>query len=340
MAKTFFYTGNERMGAYVEQQLGQIGWQRTEHAGAAEAAITYCLTLPKLEDAYFEESGIVHALGSGGLAIDLSPATPSFARELAAVATVNDIRCVEAPIVFDDQDGCESQNASSCISCYAAGDAADVEAAMPILRALASTIEVTGRAGTAQTAKALRTIEDVAHLVGRIEREALARAIKEKMSGDGWGIVADQTGSGAAEQPATQSDTNEKDRETEQPQAALYTVEALVAEVGAALSAGDDVDLILPQLESCTRLVEVFAVIGGLDMPPSALSLAYRNEDEGAKAGLDWKRAQAFYGSEDDPYNDEWADDPDYDQGYWDDGYDDGFDNLSRGGAFGGYSSN
>lgn len=334
MAKTFFYMGNERMGAYVEQRLAEIGWQRTEHAGAADAAITYCLTLPKLEDAYFEETGIVHALGTGGLAIDLSPASPSFSRELAAVAAVSDIRCVEAPIVFADQDGGDSAVGPSRISCFAAGETADVEQAMPILNALASSVELTGRAGTAQTAKVLRTVEDVAHLLGRIEREALARAIREKMPNDGWGIVADQASADA------ESGKHGESPASAQPAAGLYTVEVLVAEVGAALAAGDDVDLILPQLESCTRLVEVFAVIGGLDMTPAALSLAYCDEDEGAKAGLDWKRAQAFYGSEDDPYDEEWAEDPDFDHGYWDDGYDDGFDSLSRGGAFGGYSSN
>ena len=64
----------------------------------------------------------------------------------------------------------------------------------------------------------------------------------------------------------------------------------------AALTAADDVDLILPQAEACLHLLELLAVIGGTDKAPAALALVYGEEKACAEAGLDWTRAEQAYG--------------------------------------------
>ena len=108
----------------------------------------------------------------------------------------------------------------------------------------------------------------------------------------------------------------------------MYTVEMFMAELSAALTAADDVDLILPQAEACLHLLELLAVIGGADKAPSALALVYGEEAACAENGLDWTRAEQAYASE------EAGEDYDYD----DDGGDgDGGDFP---GGFGAYSAN
>ena len=75
-----------------------------------------------------------------------------------------------------------------------------------------------------------------------------------------------------------------------------YTVEMFMAELSAALTAADDVDLILPQAEACLHLLELLAVIGGSDKAPAALALVYGEEKTCAEQGLDWTRAEQAYG--------------------------------------------
>ena len=83
-----------------------------------------------------------------------------------------------------------------------------------------------------------------------------------------------------------------------------YTVEMFMAELSAALTAADDVDLILPQAEACLHLLELLAVIGGTDKAPAALALVYGEEKACAEAGLDWTRAEQAYGDADDELDD------------------------------------
>ncbi len=64
-----------------------------------------------------------------------------------------------------------------------------------------------------------------------------------------------------------------------------YTVEMLMSELSAALTAADDVDLILPQAEACLHLLELLAVIGGSDKAPAALAPGVRRGEDVRRAG-------------------------------------------------------
>ena len=80
MELSFVYSGNETVGAMVVSRLEAAGCTRTDDVAHAEAIITYCTSQTALEDAYFDEQGLVQAAGKGALLIDLSASTPSFAR--------------------------------------------------------------------------------------------------------------------------------------------------------------------------------------------------------------------------------------------------------------------
>ena len=311
MSGSYVFAGQGSVGAFIEKRLAGIGWVPAEHAGAADAAITYCSSQNALEDAYFEENGLIHALRTGAFAIDLSPVAPAFARELSAIATVNDISFIEAPLVIKDIEARDPFGEDAGILCFCASDDVVSEDAKEILAAIAEQVEETGAAGTAQIKKMECTIDSVTRLVARIEAESLKQAIGE-MS---------QLGQATAGQFTA--------REFE----GTYTVEMMMAEVAAVIAAAEDADLVLPQIEAAMRLLEVLAVIGGLDMRPQALKLLYCEESRGAAMGLDWKRAQAMFG-----HDDEWDgyDDQDAADGFYDDEDDEGF----FGGAYGGYSSN
>ena len=81
----------------------------------------------------------------------------------------------------------------------------------------------------------------------------------------------------------------------------------LLAELSAALMAADDAEVILPGVEATMHLLELLVVIGGADMAPAALSLVYQDEAAGARAGLDWTRAEVAYGHPASEEDEDWS---------------------------------
>ncbi len=55
------------------------------------------------------------------------------------------------------------------------------------------------------------------------------------------------------------------------------------------------------------HLLELLVVIGGADMAPAALSLVYQDEAAGARAGLDWTRAEVAYGHPASEEDEDWS---------------------------------
>ena len=323
MIKDYTYFGNERLAPYVEARLKDAGWSRSSDDAKIHAAITYFTSLSALEDAYFADGGIIGSLDKGSLIIDLSPGTPSLAREIAAMCSVNDLHFIEAPLGFEDLASDDVFKGSEGAVCYVSGDKEDIDGAMPILEALSSNVECVGGAGSAQLAKSLATIQQAAHILADIECEALVSAVADSAADGKWGVVAELNQNRRGDSSGTFGQGAGKE--------GVFTVEMHMAEVAAALAAAEDVDLVLPQLDSCMRLLEVLALIGGVDMSPYAISLLYCDEDRGKLEGLDWKRAQDLYdGDEEWPISEE---DDDYEN--WDDGLDEG-----PFGAYGRYSSN
>lgn len=322
----YIFKGNATVGAYVARCLEDAGWEPTEFAGQADAALTYFVSQSRLEDAYFESDGLIHGLHPGAVIIDLSPAAPTFARELSALATVNDLLCVEAPLCVDNILDMDPFADSSKISCFAAGEDDALDAAMPLIEVLASHVNRAGRPGMGQLKKAMHTISEIPRFIASIEAKALDHAVVT-----------------ASFSPLTKEESEHTEAwPPENASAAgIFTIEMMTAEVSAALMAAEDVGLVLPQIESAMRLFDVLSVLGGVDMWPVALSLLYCDEETSTAAGLDWAHAQEVYGSalgdfdDFDEYDDYDEDDYDADSDDFDGGA-----NGFFGGGYGRFSSN
>lgn len=306
----------------MDRCLTELGWVRVDDVAQADVTFSYCTSASALEDAYFDGDGLVKRSRPGTLLIDLSPASPSLARELSAVATVNDLRPVEAPLSVIDPALFDAFETPENLMCFVAGEPDDVDEAIDVIETIAAKVERTGASGTAQLAKVARTVQAAALLASAVESEAIVRAtVNATTSLDGIDAsVRPNTAEAAPILAAVVTDSFE----------GSYTIEMFMAEVAAAMSAADDVELILPQLESVLHLLEVIAVIGGAEKAPAALSLMYREEADSAAHGLDWTRAEDLFANHDhdhDHYHD-------HDHGYDDD------EDMGMFGGFGGYSAN
>ena len=322
----YIFKGNATVGGYVARCLEEAGWEPTDFAGQADAALTYFTSQSRLEDAYFETDGLIHGLHSGAVVIDLSPAAPTFARELSALATVNDLLCVEAPLCVEYVSAGDPFADASKVSCFAAGEDDALDAAMPLIDVLAGHADRVGGPGAAQLKKAMHTISEAARFISSIESKALDHAVKAASVS----LVAQTEDAHAGVWPPEDASA-----------AGVFTIEMMTSEVSAAVMAAEDVGLVLPQLESTMRLLDVLSVLGGVDMGPAALSLLYCDEEKSTAAGLDWNRAKEAYGMSGDGFDD-FDDYDDYDEedyGADPNGFDGGADGFF-GGVYGRFSSN
>lgn len=323
----YAFTGHPAIGAHVARCLEPLGWKPAADVSKAKVVFTYFTVSSDLEDAYFDEGGIVKRAKPGTLLIDLSPSAPSLARELAAVAAVNELRFVEAPLCVVDPTLPDAFEDKGNVFCFAAGERDDVEEAVDLLETIAGFVQQTGTGGSAQLAKAAYTAQFAAEVASAVESDALIRATRALSSS----IDALDVGA-FPKSPTLLSMTEAIVADSFE---GTYTVEMFMAEVTAAMMAADDVELILPQLESVMHLLEVLMVIGGAGLSPMALSLMYRDEAASAGYGLDWSRAEKLFGGCD--YDDEDA--CGCDHRHYDHGYDDDEGDFSFGGISG-YSTN
>lgn len=318
MEKTFAFAGNNTVGAMVACRLKEAGYSRVDDVAKAAVIVTYCTSQTELEDAYFDEEGLVQAASAGALLVDLSASTPSFARELNAVAVVSDLASVEAPLIVLDMTMADPFAKKSNLVSLVAGEEESVKAALPVLDALVGDVQDIGGPGSAQLARAAYTLQTVAQVNSAVEADALYRAVRRSNAALGGSACRVGATTPVAEQILSAVNSNGFD--------GTYTVEMFMAELAAALTAADDVDLILPQAEACLHLLELLAVIGGADKAPSALSLVYGEEAACAEQGLDWARAEQAYGEAGEHDGEGFADDDDgcdcgHDHGHVDETY-------------------
>jgi 2-hydroxy-3-oxopropionate reductase len=104
---------------------------------------------PDVEAVALGAEGIVDTAGSGALYIDMSTIAPRTAVYVAQAAQDKGIRAIDAPV-----SGGEQGAVDGTLSIMCGGDAATVELAKPVLRALGTTIVHVGPNGSGQTVKA------------------------------------------------------------------------------------------------------------------------------------------------------------------------------------------
>lgn len=293
---TYAYRGDEGLIAAVEGRLADAGFTREGEVEVADIVLTYCTNMTSLEDLYFGDDGIVELMSSGSIAVDLSPATPSFAKEMSAVVTVNGMVMVVAPMMVGNkvsEDALSREN----LSCVAAAEDDGVDAARAMLDALFSNVAAASDVAEAQLIRSVRTIRATAEMVAAAESFSLLEACPDVAFSDdlrkiAFGNDVDASSDARFMVEAMSGADFEGD----------YNVEMLMGELSAAITSADECGLIMPQVEAAFHLLELLAVVGGIDLSPAALALVYEGEgsEDAAKLGLDWHRMDAVYGSSED----------------------------------------
>lgn len=291
--KTFVFVGDTEVGSRLSQSLNAGGFSTAASLSDADVVFTYYETQQGLEDLYFDSKGLLQDTKEGALLVDLSPTTPSFARELYAVARVNERNTLDAPLVV--RNIVEEDAFASCdnLMIFVGGEEESYEEAKPMLHAIARHVLYLGEAGCGQSAKVMATLQRASALIGVIE--SYATYINGDVRFD-WEEVIDTLSIAGCVSPVN---IVYIDAIRTHDFTGTYTVEILMAELVAALSSADDKDHIIPQAEAGFRLMELLAMVGGAAYNPAALALIFDDEDAAKRFGLDWSRAEGAYENHD-----------------------------------------
>ena len=297
MAKSYAYVGAPSFIGAVEGRLADAGFSRVSDVASADIVVTFATSGSALEDLYFGDEGLVTTAAPGSTLVDLSAATPNFAREINAVATVNDLVMVEAPATVRSLVAADAFARENLLGPVAT-EAELTDEIRRLLDAIFGEVVEVGAPGRAQLLRNTHTLPLAADLVSAIEAVALDDASARSV-----GVLdADQIPlfSPVSADPVVQA-------VRQQRYTGDYTAEMLLAELSAALMAADDAEVILPGVEATMHLLELLVVIGGADMAPAALYLVYQDEAAGARAGLDWTRAEVAYGHPASEEDEDWS---------------------------------
>lgn len=145
-------------------------------AGAAEVAeaglVILSLNTPQIvEHAVFGPRGLLADRSRGVVVIDMSSTDPGRTREYAARARELGARWVDAPL-----SGGAPGALNGTLSLMVGGESADVEAALPVLKALATGISHLGPSGSGQLVKLVNQVLVGCTFAALAESAALVRA--------------------------------------------------------------------------------------------------------------------------------------------------------------------
>ncbi|MDR2587698.1 MAG: NAD(P)-dependent oxidoreductase [Coriobacteriales bacterium] len=328
---SFFARGMQRDEGALEAAL-PAGVRRASSLAAAvkqaEVVLTLLSSPQEVEDVYLGEGGVLEKAAPASRFIDLSTSSPRLAKELNALAAVHDHSFIEAPLeggVIGGESGADDAAAggaapaavtptlqADALRILAAGEPADIESALPLLRVLTPQVIVAGLPGSAVALKLASQIGLAGALMGVIEAITFA-----KVSG-----VADEHIFEVVSQSAAASEVSRvfgkkvlSEDFSSGPMLRLF-----FNDLASALEAADELELALPGLETAHQLYDLLVLVGGGPKGIHALALIYYDEVRCAQHGLNWELAQRAmdvyeragdnYDDYDYDYDDEDCDDP------------------------------
>lgn len=286
---SFIFVGDTNVGARISNNLVEAGYLAAPDVAWADVVFTYVGSTSTLEETYLGEEGLLKETHEGAILVDLSATAPSFARDVFGVTEVGNRFFADAPLVVRNMAVEDAFAHRENLAMVVGAEAEVQKKILPMLEAIAGNVMWVGNPGAGQTAKAALTLKNAAALVGVIEAKAALDAAEAQVNPEDLLEFMEEAGL------ATESQISFIEAVIEGEFEGTFTVEHLMGELSAALTAADERDLILPQAESGFRLMELLAMVGGVEMTPAALTLVFASEEDAKKNGLDWSRAEGAF---------------------------------------------
>jgi 2-hydroxy-3-oxopropionate reductase len=268
--------GYNRSPEKVSELVERGGRGAESIAEAAQDADMVALMVPDspdVEAVLAGDGGVFGAARKGTLIIDFSSIRPDVAARLAEQAAEHGLRMLDAPV-----SGGEAGAVAATLSIMVGGEAADFEAARPVLDAVGKTIVHVGPSGSGQTVKAANQLI----VAGNIQLLAEAVAFLEAYGVDTEAALTVLGGGLAGSKVLEQKGPNMLSRSF-QPG---FRVELHHKDLGIVTSAAREAGVVIPLGAVVAQLMASLrsAGDGGLDhsaLLRGVLRLSGRNPDQG-----------------------------------------------------------
>jgi 2-hydroxy-3-oxopropionate reductase len=244
---TVGYGRNPERTEELVRQGGRAASGIADLVRQSDVVITMLPDSPDVEAVVLAEDGVLANSAPGKLYIDMSSISPKTSQAIAEAAKAYDIRVLDAPVSGGQQGAVDGS-----LSIMVGGDAADFEAAHPLLEALGATIVHVGPHGSGQTVKAANqlivagTIELVAEAIVFLEAYAVdtEAAVKVLAGGLAGNRILDRKAAGMLArqfQPGFRIDLHHKD---------MGIVTSAAREIGVVIPLGATVAQLMASLKA------------------------------------------------------------------------------------------
>ena len=187
------YDLNKDAVAELENQGAASAASAAEAVRDADVVISMLPNGEIVKSLYMGKNGLINALKPGALVIDSSTIAADDARKVAQAGQAAGVRVIDAPV-----SGGTAAAQAGTLTFICGGDAADVDAARPILQAMGKNIFHAGASGAGQVAKICNNMLLAIHMIGTAEalnmgaRQGLdPKVLSEIMkasSGNNWSL--------------------------------------------------------------------------------------------------------------------------------------------------------
>jgi 3-hydroxyisobutyrate dehydrogenase len=248
-------------------------WAETPAAVAADAEVVFTMVgLPSdVREVMLGSEGVLSALASGSVVVDMTTSEPSLAQELYSAAREQGIESIDAPVSGGD---IGARNAT--LSIMVGGDPATVGRVRPLLEVMGKTIVHQGPAGAGQHTKMVNQTLIATGIIGVCE--GLLYAHKAGLDPE---TVLESVSGGAA---GSWSLTNYAPRMLKGDYAPGFMVEHFLKDMEIALAEARRMDLALPGLALAHELYLALKAQGGGRDGTQALIRALAS-----LSAVDWK---------------------------------------------------
>jgi 3-hydroxyisobutyrate dehydrogenase len=157
---------DKRAEAREEPVLAGGSWADSLHdvASHGEVVVTSLPGPPEVEDVVLGRGGILEALRSGSLLIDMTTSNPALARSIAERAAARGIGAIDAPVA-----GGMRGARTGTLTIMAGGKSPDFERAEPLLQAMGERIFLLGGPGAGQVAKLVNNMMTIVNALTAME---------------------------------------------------------------------------------------------------------------------------------------------------------------------------
>lgn len=167
---TVFDINPEASEKFVAQHGGRVAASLADLGRAVEAVITMLPSDNIVSEVILGDGGVASTLAQGGIVIDMSTCDPVATQKLAATLKPRGIDVIDAPVM-----GGVVFARDATLDIMAAGDAAAIERATPLLKCMGRSLTLCGAVGSAHALKALGNYINACALINVVEAMSIGQ---------------------------------------------------------------------------------------------------------------------------------------------------------------------